>query len=519
MCVSNGTWVSNCGTINVREMPKPLTYIDKKVDHATPHEIFELLDQSKWTRSYYGSIVKYIDLVKTGHKPSSVQVCLPRRGWIRQVINLLKGYSHDELLAPIGDLRTKKKEWIRDLRAKISGRKKAKDERKRLKQEAEQREKQRLEEEQRKEQLASQLKEMQIRETMVKRYCDMLTELTIVNPIAVKGGGFFITKPGRNPLAVILDIVGQHGLKDHVPRKISFARLRGFVALDKTIDGMSNYDLLVLAGDVELNPGPKGKNNRSNRNRPKNKKKRANKKVNHGNDEFKMIPRNIQKSHEIVEMVFDLSSSPFNNPGGNIVSEIFNQDDGYDWLPSILTPTMQFLNRQFTIYGKAKIISTEFTFVFTNLEQVEIDLNFFSAPKAISSIAGSRSAIEEASATGIYRGGTVMSEQYGKNSKVMFRDKVKTGNIVGNKLRFKATEDFAFTQSSGPAVTTYYGWFASSPLSTMATGVTRRVRIVARVYFYEALTLTAAVMAAKPPGWVCPRSNRDRLSLVRATPL
>ena len=74
----------------------------------------------------------------------------------------------------------------------------------------------------------------------------------------MKSGGFFITKRGRDPSRYIIDYVNASTAQtDHVPYRVKISRLRSDLQLHSTVEGMTNLELLVLAGDVELNPGPR----------------------------------------------------------------------------------------------------------------------------------------------------------------------------------------------------------------------------------------------------------------------
>jgi len=228
-------------------------------------------------------------------------------------------------------------------------------------------------------------------------------------------------------------------------------------------------------------------------------------------NEFPLLRNNLQPTTMVQDFIYDISSTPFNNPGGAITGEVFQSNDAFDWLTSILTNAMQFLNYKFKLYGRAKVLTFKIHLTFCNLEQTEIDFYFFSSPESLTSLFASKAAIEAAAATGICRGGRVMSEQYGKNSKITFCDTVKPGHVIGNMVQYRASDDFAFTQSSGPPRITNYGWLAVSPINTMATGFTRKVHIEARILFYDMLTLSANLTSIKPKpeNWICPRSQRD----------
>jgi len=228
-------------------------------------------------------------------------------------------------------------------------------------------------------------------------------------------------------------------------------------------------------------------------------------------NEFPLLRNNMQPTTLVQDFIYDISSTPFNNPGGAITGEVFQSNDGFDWLSSILTAAMQFLNYRFKTHGKAKVLTFKIHLTFCNLEQTEIDLHFFSSPESLTSLFASKAAIEAAAATGIYRGGRIMSEQYGKSSKVTFCDTIKPGHVIGNMVQYRASDDYSFTQSSGPPRITNYGWLAVSPINTMSTGFTRRVHIEARILFYDMLTLSANLTSIKPKpeNWVCPRSQRD----------
>jgi len=274
----------------------------------------------------------------------------------------------------------------------------------------------------------------------------------------------------------------------------------------------SSYQRDLTREGIEPNPGPRNypkmkKNNVKRKRRNRKEAPRGPTKRREETNDFPLIRTRIQPNHIIQEFQYPLLSTPFNNPGGQIVSEIFYSNDAYDWLTSILTPEMQFLNRQFQLYGKGKVLTMEITFGFTNLEQVELDLSLFSSPESLTTIASSKTAIQSAMPTGIYRGGAIMSEQYSKGSKIIFSDSINIGNVVGNKFLWRASEDYSFSQSSGCPKNTYFGWFASTPLSTINTGLTRRVSIKANILFYDMLTLSANVF--KKLDFIPNRSNRD----------
>jgi hypothetical protein len=300
-------------------------------------------------------------------------------------------------------------------------------------------------------------------------------------------------------------------------------RLINLIRSKKQSIQSSQYVRDLTVDGIEPNPGPYNRRNNKKNKKMNNKRKpqqRAQNRRNIGTrnidrnepgvrgNEFPLVKRMVQPTTLVQDFIFDIPSTPFNNPGGAIVGETYYSDDGYDWLSSILTDTMQFLNHLFKLYGKAKVLLFSPTFIFTNLEQTELDFYFFSSPESQTALSSSKAAIQSAAATGIYRGSKVMSEQYGKNSKITFRDAVKPGQVIGNPTQFRASDDFAFTQSSNPGRLTYYGWYAVSPINTIAAGLTRRVHIEARLFFYDMLTLSANITKPKPDNWICPRSQR-----------
>jgi len=223
-----------------------------------------------------------------------------------------------------------------------------------------------------------------------------------------------------------------------------------------------------------------------------------------GRNDFPMVRHMVQPMTLIVPFSYDIGSELFNNAGGTIVGEVYQSNDGYDWLLSILTSAMQFLNRQFQLYGKAKVIKFDIDLFFDNLEQNAIDLFFFSSSESPTSIAASKASLVAAAATGIYRGGFSLSEQYGKQSSRVWHDRVKPANVVGNKLKYNSSDDYSFTQSSGPPRITYYSWYATTPLNAMSLGFSRRVRIYADILFYDLLTVTSLL---KPVNVINPRSK------------
>jgi len=221
-----------------------------------------------------------------------------------------------------------------------------------------------------------------------------------------------------------------------------------------------------------------------------------------GRNDFPMVRHMVQPMTLVVPFAYDIASELFNNAGGTIVGEVYQSNDGYDWLLAILTSGMQFLNRQFQLYGKAKVLTFDIEYSFDNLEQNAIDFFFFSSSESPTSIAASKASLVAAAATGIYRGGFSLSEQYGKQSSRVWHDRIKPANVVGNTLKYNASDDYSFTQSSGPPRITYYSWYATTPLNAMSLGFSRRVRISANILFYDLLTLTSLL---KPINAVNPR--------------
>lgn len=254
---------------------------------------------------------------------------------------------------------------------------------------------------------------------------------------------------------------------------------------------------LMLDGDIEPNPGPQTANQRKRGNRPKQKTKKQMKNKQAKQDETKMVLRppppvqSVQQISEVANLTFQLGSTVFNNPGGNIIVEPFYTNDGYDILPSILTPAMQFINYKFTLYKYCKVINVRFILTFDNLEQAPIDLYFFTSAQNLASNFATRAAVNAQAATKKLLWTDVMSEQYGKKSQITMDKLVLPWATLGNKREYFSSNDFSFTQSSNPARITYAAWVACSPFSIIPTGVVVRTSLNFKLLFYDPLDLTS----------------------------
>jgi len=244
---------------------------------------------------------------------------------------------------------------------------------------------------------------------------------------------------------------------------------------------------------VEPNPGPTRNNKNKTTKNPRRRQPNKNKKSK--NLELTSVQRpyppvqNVQKISEVADLSFQLGSQVFNNPGGSIIVEPFYTNDGYDILPSILTPAMQFINYKFSLYRYCKVIGVQFVLTFDNLEQTPMDLYFFSSAQNLASLFPTRAAINSQAATRKLLWTDVMSEQYGKKSQVIMDKVVLPWVALGNKQEYYSSNDFSFTQSSNPARITYAAWVISSPFSIIPTGVSVRTSMNFKLLFYDPLDI------------------------------
>jgi len=198
----------------------------------------------------------------------------------------------------------------------------------------------------------------------------------------------------------------------------------------------------------------------------------------------------VQPVSKIEDLVFTIPTTKANNPGGPIVSDDFLLNDGYDFQPSFLTPTVQFMNYLFTLYSKAKVLYVDFLIEFGNLEQNPIDLYFFSTANNIVGSVSTLTELADLAGTGVCIWHQQMSEQYGKDSTVRFTKRIVPSKTLGNALEYNGSDDYSFTSSSGPPKLVYGSWYAASPLPIIPSGITVRITATLHTLFYNMKVLT-----------------------------
>jgi len=269
----------------------------------------------------------------------------------------------------------------------------------------------------------------------------------------------------------------------------------------------------LLVG-IELNPGP---NPTVRAKRRGNYKKKAVKKNKEKNETTMVVrpPRpiqSVQKNSEMVELTYQSASTIFNNPGGSVISEVFNTNSVYDLLPTILTPTLQFVNYKFSLYKFAKVASIRFVVTFDNIEQFPIDVYFFSSAQSLTGLFATRSAVSNLAATRKLIWTDTISEQYGKKSQIIMDKTIYPWMAWGNKREYFSTNDFSATQSANPPKLTYGAWVLSSPFSTVSTGVAVRLSLNIKVLFYDALDIVTVLDPAPP---ISSTLNKSTTNIVR----
>jgi len=259
---------------------------------------------------------------------------------------------------------------------------------------------------------------------------------------------------------------------------------------------------------IEPNPGPDNPPRRRGNYRKKqiksvNKKKTKNKNLKAGETSMILRPippsQDVQKISDICNLTFQLGSTVFNNPGGSIITEPFYTNDGYDILPSILTPAMQFINYKFSLYRYCKVLSVRFIITFDNLEQTPMDLYFFSSAQNLASTFPTRAALNAMTATRKLLWTDILSEQYGKKSQVTMDKVVNPWMALGNKLEYDSSNDFSFTQSSNPVRLTYGAWVISSPFAIIPVGIAVRTSLNFTLKFYDPLDIQSPLLDTPSP--------------------
>jgi len=255
---------------------------------------------------------------------------------------------------------------------------------------------------------------------------------------------------------------------------------------------------------IEPNPGPNPTNRRRNNyTKKKVKKRNATQTQRNHNQEITQIQRpfppsqSVQRNSEMVELTYQSASSIFNNPGGSVIFEGFNTNSVYDLLPTILTPTLQFVNYKFSLYKYAKVYSVRFVVTFDNTEQLPIDLYFFSSAQSLTGLFATRQAVSNLAATRKLIWTDTMSEQYGHKSQVIMDKVIHPWMAWGNKQEYFSSNAFSATQTANPPQLTYAGWVISSPGSVVPSGVAVRLSLNIKVLFYDALDIITVL--APPP--------------------
>jgi len=205
----------------------------------------------------------------------------------------------------------------------------------------------------------------------------------------------------------------------------------------------------------------------------------------------------VQPVSKVVELNYDLSTQIFSSGGGPIILDVYKVNSPYDFLQSLFTQNVQFLNYMFALYGFAKVQSLSWKIYFGNLEQVPIDIYWFETPFNPVTSFSTRQAVESMASTGNCIWRDTLTEQYGKKSQLSFQRKVSVGRqIVGNKLQYDGTPSYACTAISDPTLLVYSNWVAVSPNSTILSGITCKLDVSLRILFYERLNVTSPLFKA-----------------------
>ena len=199
----------------------------------------------------------------------------------------------------------------------------------------------------------------------------------------------------------------------------------------------------------------------------------------------------VQGDTRVATLDFELVTSPFNNPGGGVTSELFKLNSVYDQLSSILTPSIQFFNYMFELYTYAKVLSMKLKLTFTTLEQFPIDLYWFESPNNPASSFPNVDAVEAMAGTGSCRWRDTLSV-YGNKSCIQMVKIVIPGQILGNKREYDADLAYSCTVSTDPSIPIYGIWVAAS-YSPLTAGLTVKVSSSIRIKFYKRINLSSPI--------------------------
>jgi len=251
---------------------------------------------------------------------------------------------------------------------------------------------------------------------------------------------------------------------------------------------------------IEPNPGPLT-NNRTRNNNNKKRKNKNNRRRTLPNKNppypitSPMVLQSVQPNSRMVSLDYELANEIFNTGTNNVVLDVYKLNSPYDWIQTLFTQTIQFLNYNFALYGRAKVISMDLRVTFGNLENVPIDIFWFEAPFNPVTSFPTRSAVESMAGTGVCKWRDTMSEQYGKKSQIALHRRVGIGHIIGNKKEYDGSGDYSCTATADPTKLVYGCWVAVSPLTSIPTGITARLSVSLRTLFYDIVNVNSPLLS------------------------
>lgn len=342
-------------------------------------------------------------------------------------------------------------------------------------------------------------RERERRREMVRRiYENRVTlddEMLIQRPIAMKSGGYFITRRGRrDPSKFIIDYVGEREAHaSHVPYYVKITTLRQDQMLKSTIEGITNYQLLVLAGDVELNPGPKTRGGARGRRRPMRRRRPARGNLN--GPAPSRLPNSvhfnsIMPARKFATLKYLDGSTVRNNPGGSFLVYSMRINDLYDPDPAILSGSVSNFKEMMQFYSYYRVLNTSIEWSVVNLELFPLSCGIvFSQTNltgVISSLADCQNAMENDFVVPL----RTISGTQGMNRTSFNVNRLRLARLLGAGLQYRAESNYTGLGLATPAIPLWANFIVFAPSgASLANGYVNNTTLYMNSEFFGRLNV------------------------------
>ena len=321
-------------------------------------------------------------------------------------------------------------------------------------------------------------REIEKRKELAKKVCLKIInqdyEVLLNRPIPMKSGGFFITRRGRDPSRYIIDYVNASTAQtDHVPYRVKISRLRSDLQLQSTVEGMTNLQLLVLAGDVELNPGPRTRGGGA-RGRRRPIRRRAARRRNGNGVAPTRLPNSvhfnsIMPSRKFATLKYLDGSTVRNNPGGSFLVYSMRINDLYDPDPAILSGSVSNFKEMMQFYSFYRVLNTSIEWSVVNLEVFPLSCGIvFSQTNltgVISSLADCQNAMENDFVVPL----RTISGTQGMNRTSFNVNRLRLARLLGAGLQYRAESNYSGLGLATPAIPLWANFIVFAPSGASMT--------------------------------------------------